>query len=402
MKEGNKIIVIALAVIVMALVVVCMYNVIEGGTSDAAPTPTEKVEEQLPSPTPTPTEVPTSKYPVRETASVIGTRLSERYKDNFYVGTCIKAEHLDNPELVALVLEQFNSITLENDMKPEALLYQMACIAENDVKVVFPQKTIRILDWARDNGFAVRGHVLVWYSQTPDWFFREGFKSDGAYVDRETMLARMESYIQQVITYCETNYPGLIYAWDVVNEAFEDNGGGMRDCPWYRIIGEDYIKQAFVCARKYAPEGVKLFYNDFNSYIPAKETNIYMMARSLKEEGVIDGIGMQSHLDVGYPTASQYLKTLEKFSNLGLEVQITELDITTDKSTDGFERQSQMYYDIFKGFVTKDLAGMVNVTSVTVWGVNDGRSWRASQYPLLFDDDLKPKAAYFSMLQQDN
>ncbi len=418
-SSKTKIFVVTLSIVLALVVIISVYKAIDGGKGEQpSVTPTVAVDAT----TPTPGEdsgdggedgdgngagddadgkEEFTGYPVRETATVLGTRLSERYKDCFYVGTCMKTEHLNDPNLVALVLEQFNSLTCENEMKPDALLNQMACMSEGEVKVIFPANTIKLLDWAKANGFAMRGHTLVWHSQTPDWFFREGFKSNGAYVDRETMLARMESYIQQVLEYCNTNYPGMFYAWDVANEVFSDSGDTFRDSPWYRIIGEDFVKYAFTYARQYAEEGTKLFYNDFNCYIPAKQNNIYMMAKSLQAEGLIDGIGMQSHLDISYPTAAQYLDTVERFSNGGFEVQITELDITTDANAAGHEKQAQFYNDIFSKLVIRDMATMINVTSVTVWGVNDGRSWRSSGDPLLFDDSLKPKAAYYSVLQQE-
>lgn len=414
-SSKTKILVVTLGIVLALVVIFSVYKAVDGD-KDQQPSVTPTVAVDATTPTPdgdsgdgddngagddADGKEEFTGYPVRDTAEVLGTRLSERYKDCFYVGTCMKTEHLNDPNLVALVLEQFNSLTCENEMKPDALLNQMACMAEGEVTVVFPANTIKLLDWAKENGFAMRGHTLVWHSQTPDWFFREGFKSNGAYVDRETMLARMESYIQQVLEYCNTNYPGMFYAWDVANEVFSDNGDTFRDSPWYRIIGEDFVKYAFTYARKYAEEGTKLFYNDFNSYIPAKLNNIYMMAKSLQEEGLIDGIGMQSHLDISYPTAAMYLDAVERFSNAGFEVQITELDITTDANAAGHEKQAQLYNDIFSKLVIRDMATMINVTSVTIWGVNDGRSWRSYGDPLLFDDSLKPKASYYSVLQQE-
>ncbi len=405
MRNNNsgaaKLVAIVAAVVIILIVGISIYSVMtkdeEEPISEATPTPTEAQEEATPTLTPTPTP---ETYPVREAQSVLGTRLSERYKDNFYVGTCVAGSYLSNPTIVSLLLEQFNSLTCENEMKPEALLNQQLCVAKGEVTVIFPKSTKTILDWAYENNFAMRGHVLVWYSQTPDWFYREGFHTSKPYVGREEMLKRMESYIRQVLEYCETNYPGMFYAWDVVNEAYSDNGDKLRDCQWLQIVGKDYIEQAFVFARKYASEGTKLFYNDFNCYIPTKMNNIFLMAKTLQEKGLIDGIGMQSHLDVGYPSASQYLQAVKFFSNGGFEVQITELDITTQPNEAGWERQARVLEDIFKNLVSGDLIKTIDLTSVTIWGINDSRSWRNSQDPLLLDDNLKPKKAYFSVLQQ--
>ncbi len=370
----------------------------------ATPKPTVTARPtNTPSPRPTNTPKPT-KTPAPTQGVTLGTSLYKRYQGYFDFGTCVGASYLNNSKVMELVLEQFNSITCENEMKPDALLNQYQCQTQGKVVITVPGNTKRILDWAKKNGLKVRGHVLVWYSQTPDWFFREGFRSNGALVSREEMLVRMESYIRQVLHYCDTNYPGMFYAWDVVNEAFTDDGNGYRDCQWYRILGEDYITEAFRFARKYASAGTKLFYNDFNTYInysdKIKTTRICNLVKALKKENLIDGVGMQAHLDVSYPSADDFVKTVTTFSRLGVEVQITELDVTTTPNADGWKRQAAYLDRIFSALEKNDRTGVCNLTSVTVWGIADNYSWRKSQDPLLFDDNLKPKAAYYSVLQQ--
>lgn len=383
-------------------------------TGDRKPTATPKpavtAAPQKPTATPKPSrptegQKPTSTSTPIPTQSVkLGTSLYKRYEGYFYFGTCVNASYLNNSKVTELVLEQFNSITCENEMKPDALLNQYQCQAQGKVVITVPSNTKKILDWAKKNGLKVRGHVLVWYSQTPDWFFREGFRSNGALVSREEMLSRMESYIKQVLNYCDTNYPGMFYAWDVVNEAFTDDGTGYRDCNWYKILGEDYITEAFRFARKYASAGTKLFYNDFNTYInysdKLKTTRICNLVKELKKENLIDGVGMQAHLDVSYPSADDFVRTVTTFSNLGVEVQITELDVTTTANASGWKQQADYLDRIFSALEKNDRTGVCNLTSVSVWGIADNYSWRASQDPLLFDDNLKPKAAYYSVLQQ--
>ncbi len=392
----------------VGLLAVACSNVNDAGGSDnsgvteavspsASPTPTT---ETTSTPTPTPDDMPPI-YDVPEAESVIGTRLCERYQGYFTVGTCVNSTTLNHPRIEKLILEQFNTVTCENETKPDALLNQSACVAKNDVVVMFPQRTIAILDWAQEHNLKVRGHVLVWHSQTPDWFFKDGFKNDGTLVSREVMLQRMESYIRQVLEYCNTNYPGLFTAWDVVNEAFEDGSGEYRNSYWYQIVGEDFIRYAFEYARKYAAEDTKLFYNDFNCYIDSKNNAIRKVVEELIELDLIDGVGMQSHLDVDFPSVGDYIRTVERFSEMGIEVQITELDVTTTGSDEAsFEKQGDYYDRLFQFLIAYEKMGSSNVTGLTIWGVADNYSWRSSQYPLLFDAMLQPKPAYYGVLQQ--
>ena len=339
-------------------------------------------------------ETSASAYPVNDCETVLGTRLSEKFRNDFYVGVCVIYSMIGNEAAEKLILEQFNSVTFENEMKPEVLLNRTASIVNDELTVVWPKNTIAMLDWARDNGLSVRGHTLVWYSQTPDWIFYEDYDTTKELVDRDEMLRRMESMIRQEMEYINENYPGLVYAWDVVNEAFSDTGSGLRENYWYQIIGEDYIEYAFTYARKYAGD-IKLFLNDYNTYINGKYTAMYKVASDLAEKGLLDGIGMQSHLDVNYPSAALFCGTVEKFAKLGLEIEITEMDITTeDTSEAGLKKQTDMYRDIFEKLVSWDREGKINLTAVTIWGLTDKVSWRAAKVPTLFNEDLSPKDAY--------
>ena len=336
--------------------------------------------------------------------------LKDVYSGYFKVGTAIMASNLSSPSFMDLVQKHFSgSITFGNELKPDYVLDQAASQAKGgntNPQVNFSQADA-LLKYCAENKIPVRGHTLVWHSQTPDWFFKENFSDDGDWVDKDTMITRMENYIKNVMEGLATQYPDVeFYAWDVVNEAWQDNGtpraaGSSKSedsnsSAWTRIFGDNsFIEYAFQFARKYAPAGCKLYYNDFNEYMPQKTTAIYDMAMELKEKGLIDGIGMQSHLDVGFPNASTYEKALSKFASTGLDIQITELDITTSDTTEaGLEKQAQMYSDIFDLCVKyKD-----NISAVVIWGVTDDQSWRATRVPLLFDENFKAKPAFYAIV----
>ncbi len=210
------------------------------------------------------------------------------------------------------------------------------------------------------------------------------------------MDQRLESFIKNTFEAIATEYPNLdLYAYDVCNELFLNDGGGMRGADnsgWMKVYGDDsFVIKAFEYARKYAPEGCKLYINDYNEYIPAKTNDIYNMAMKLKEKGLIDGIGMQSHLATNYPDANTYKTALEKFISTGLDVQITELDITCSD----FTSQAKLYKEIFQLAVdNKD-----KISCLTVWGTMDPISWRRDQNPLLFSANYEPKPAYDAVME---
>ena len=333
--------------------------------------------------------------------------LKEVYAPYFHIGTAIGNGISSSQPLKDLVAKHFDRVTPGNELKPESLLDRNACIeAGNDNPQISLKNAKSFLNYCRDNKIAVRGHTLVWHSQTPDWFFKENYADDGDYVSKETMLKRMENYIKNVMSALAEEYPTVeFYAWDVVNEAWLDDGsvrkpGGYNidtnTSGWVQVFGDNsFIEYAFEYARKYAPEGCALFYNDYNEYIDGKTNAIYNMAMELKEKGLIDGIGMQSHLDVGYPSVSQYRKALEKFASTGLDIQVTELDITTPSNSESdLKKQAEIYDGILQACV--DYSD--HISAVTFWGITDDGSWRASKYPLLFDADYKAKPAYYSII----
>lgn len=334
--------------------------------------------------------------------------LKDVYADYFTIGCATTAAELAPNSAQNLIKKHYNSITPGNEMKPDALLDYDATIASGSN--VDPQVDLTsarsILNFARDNNIPVRGHVLVWHQQTPDWFFRENYEAGGAWASEEVMTQRLENYIKNVFAALAEEYPDVnFYAYDVVNECYLDNGnlrepgannGSQQTSPWMQIYGDDeYIELAFTYARKYAPEGTKLYYNDFNEYIDGKTNAMCELATRLSAKGVLDGLGLQSHLDVGFPSASAYRKAMEKFVATGVDIQVTELDITTsDTSEAGLEKQAQIYSDIMD--VCVDYAD--SISAVVFWGITDDTSWRGDRLPLLFNGDYTAKPSYYAII----
>ena len=331
--------------------------------------------------------------------------LREVFKPYFTVGAAISAADLALPAALRLVKREFNSFTCENDMKPERILDGEASRAhaqkcDREPAVCFDTAR-RYLDFARENGIGMRGHTLVWHNQTPRWFFAKGYEDgpNAPLADRETVLARLDAYIKSVVNFVQEEYPGVIYAWDVVNEAVED--GGIRSSLWTRTVGEDYVLQAFRIARKYADPSVKLFYNDYDTFLPWKrEAVCERILKPLMAEGLVDGMGMQSHMTMEKPGVDEYEKSLNRFGALGLEIHVTELDIhNTDPSGRSMERLAKRYQELFLILTRAKKEGRANVGNVTFWNLQDEESWLtgfrgARSYPLLFAEGYRPKTAY--------
>ncbi|MBR1384566.1 MAG: endo-1,4-beta-xylanase [Ruminococcus sp.] len=323
--------------------------------------------------------------------------LKELYKDKFLFGCAISTKVQETPEYTELAVQQFNSYTAENAMKPEAVLLYSKAIADPEKYQEHAPITTKnmeaCLEYAKANGFAVRGHTLVWHSQTPEWFFYKNYDRDGGELaDRDLMLARMENYIKDVLEWTNENYPGLIYAWDVVNEAADD-GSGMRQSLWYKTIGEDFVAKAFEFARKYAASDVKLFYNDYNSYQTRKQNDILKFLKPIAEAGNLDGMGMQSHIGE-YLNVTDYFSAMKRYHDeLGVEIQITELDIGKNNKDDWELSQGAFYAQFFSSLL-KTIDEGVPVTSVTLWGLTDDMSWREGENALVFNADLSRKEAF--------
>ncbi|MDQ2087071.1 endo-1,4-beta-xylanase [Herbivorax sp. ANBcel31] len=338
--------------------------------------------------------------------------LKDIYANYFRVGSILNSGTVTNSTITAMILREFNSITHENELKPDATMVQSGSTNTN-INVSL-NRAASILNFCAENNIAVRGHTLVWHGQTPEWFFKDNFENDGDWVSQSVMDQRMESYIKNMFAEIERQYPSLnLYAYDVVNEAVSDdanrtrNFGGAREpgygdgrSPWVQIYGDNsFIEQAFRYARKYAPEGCELYYNDYNEYWDHKRDSIVELCTSLYNKGLLDGVGMQSHINAdmdGFTGIETYTTALQMYINIGCDVQITELDISTEEGRFSEQQQAEKYEAIFQAAVDVNKnSNQGRVTAVCMWGPDDANTWIGSENaPLLFDRDTQPKEAY--------
>ena len=339
--------------------------------------------------------------------------LKDVYAKYFKFGTATTVAELGPKPTQKLILKHFNSMTLGNELKPDAILDKTATLklaektGDYNTPVISLGQAKVILDFCNENKIPVRGHTLVWHSQTPTWFFKEKWDANNDWVDKDTMLIRMENYIKTVFEVVGEEYPDIdFYAWDVVNEAWLDDGNtriaGANDdysgkSPWVKVFGDNsFIKYAFQYAKKYAFKNCKLYYNDYNEYITGKTNAILNMVKEINaEEKLIDGIGLQSHLDVGFPSISVYEKALKLFVETGLDIQVTELDVTISGNTAANLKTQATYYSNLFDVLVKYAD---NISAVVVWGTIDSTSWRAAKYPLLFNEDYTAKECFDSIV----
>ena len=353
--------------------------------------------------------------PVSTQAAASGT-LRSAYQDAFLIGAALNTSHVTgrNPRAAEIVARQFSSLTAENDMKWQSIQPQPGRFQFNNADAYF--------DFAEKHDMKVIGHTLVWHSQTPAWVFQG---KDGGDATREELLERMKTHIHTVAG----RYKGRILGWDVVNEALSDGGPDiLRDSPWRRIIGDDFLDHAFRFAREADPDA-ELYYNDYSLENPRKRAHCVQLVKGMLERGVpIDGIGTQSHFHLNHPPLAEIEATLRDFAALGLKVMVTELDVDVlpnrgyggadisrreqadpalDPYKDGLpddmqEKLAQRYAEIFGAY----LRHRESITRVTFWGVEDGSSWLngfpirgRTNHPLLVDRKLLPKPAFFSVLR---
>jgi len=328
--------------------------------------------------------------------------LKDFYKDYFIIGVAVSPNNLQGDE-AELIKKHFNSLTAENVMKP-ALIHP-----QEDTYNWGPAD--KIIEFAEANGIKMRGHTLCWHSQTGQWMFKDSL---GNPASKELVLKRLEDHIKTVVGH----YKGRIYAWDVLNEVITDNDTAksiyrIDRNPWMQICGEEYIPKIFQWAHEADPDAV-LVYNDYNTENPGKRDRIYTMVKGLLDAGVpVHAIGMQAHDELGTPTEENLRATIKKFSSLGVKLQVTELDISiyanrADTIGVGFtpereQKQADLYrmeFNVFREY--KDV-----ITGVTFWNVSDRGSWRDNRrggpqgkvYPLLFDENLKPKKAFWEVVK---
>ena len=335
---------------------------------------------------------------VAEAGEIVG--LKDAYADRFKMGVAISGNEMRKDVVKELTLKHYNSVTCENEMKPDSTLDQAACQSKGnnvETQVRLSDSARSIMKFCEENHIPMRGHVIAWHSQTPSWFFREGFTNNGAYVTPEIMNQRLESFIRNLFALIKSDFPDLeIYAWDVVNEAFTDsNPANMRPANqsgWIRVYGnETFIYKAFEYAKKYAPEGCLLCYNDYNEYDAGKLNAIYALCKELYEKGLLDAVGMQSHLTVGNPTISKYRAALEKYVSIGCPVMVTELDV---QMRNGDEAEQVEYYrqlfELYDEFHE-------NIEAVVFWGTTDEVSWRPNGDPLPFSN-YEPKPVFDAIM----
>lgn len=323
-------------------------------------------------------------------------KLANVYREFFPVGTAVSNDYISKNRL--LLLRHFNSLTAENCMKP-------VYVHPFEDKYDFGRGS-QVADFAIRNRMLLRGHCLVWHKQTPDWFFLDGDSPAG----RNKVLSRMESHIQTVVG-C---FRAAAYAWDVVNEAVSDVDGEapLRAGKWLSLGGEDYIPRAFRAAKQVDPQ-CRLFYNDFNETRPAKSRRIYDLVKGLLSDGVpVDGLGMQGHYNIYGPSADEVSAAIELYASLGVELQITELDVSLFRHGDQtsfdeppaelLEMQAERYGELFAVFRKYSKY----ITGVTLWGASDEMSWlnnfpvkNRQNWPLLFDCEHRPKAAFERAVQ---
>lgn len=320
------------------------------------------------------------------------TKLHEAFKEYFDIGAAV------NPRTIAsagdLIAKHYNSLTAENEMK-------FASVHPAEEVYTFDAADV-LVAFARKHGKKVRGHTLVWHNQTPSWVFAD---ANGKPVDKTTLLARMKAHIDTVVQ----RYKDDIYCWDVVNEAVSDEDGAdaLRRSPWLDIAGEDFLSRAFEFAHEADPNAL-LFYNDYNECAPGKRERIYSLVRKLKEQGVpIHGVGLQAHWSLASPTEDAIRAAIERYAELGLQLQITEMDVSVfewdDRRTDlraptaeMIERQTERYERLFR--LLREYRDVIS--AVTFWGAADDYTWLdhfpvhgRKNWPLLFDERHQPKPA---------
>ncbi|MFO7447005.1 MAG: endo-1,4-beta-xylanase [Ignavibacteriaceae bacterium] len=342
--------------------------------------------------------------------------LKDAFKEHFLIGAAVNQDHFfEKDEIGAgLIKEHFNSITPENHLK-----WMNIHPKSDEYSFEAPD---RFVEFGEKNNMVIIGHTLVWHNQTPRWVFED---ENGDPVSRDTLLNRMRDHIYTVVG----RYKGRIKGWDVVNEALNEDGS-LRQSPWLKIIGEDFIEKAFQYADEADPEA-ELYYNDYSLENEPKRNGAVKLVKSLKEKGIrISGVGTQHHIKMNWPSKLQIDSTIKAFAELGMDVMITELDIDVlpqpsseqgAEVTRNFELKEQLnpYADALPDSVQQALAERYaeifevflknsdKISRVTFWGVTDKESWLnnwpvygRTSYPLLFNRNGEPKPAFDAVIQQ--
>ena len=359
--------------------------------------------------------------------------LKEVYAGDFYIGCLLSYVHIGfandpyvpgqsnivDPNGGYLIKYHMNSMSPGNWMKSVNIVdISGSATAYNNASTQFEKDSIDVhprvkfngniiaqLNWAKRQGFTFRGHTLVWHTQHPGTaFFRTGYNSNGERLSKEKMTERMDNYIKEVIRIIHDGWPGLLSAMDVVNEAVKDDGTDRTESEWYITFGDSsYIMKAFEFTRKwteyYDETQMKLYYNDYNTHIPAKADGIVRICKPIYEAGYLDGIGMQDHDQYNSPTAEQWITSYEKFEPICDEISVTELDVkpSTDSAT-RWTTQANQYAALIKCFVERSyFSGRGKIISVSKDGLND--KWAFVTNASLWDAQNQCKPAFYEVVK---
>ena len=378
-----------------------------------------------------------------------------------YVGAAVTSSELNNENVWDIVTTHFNAVTFGNELKPDSMFNYSNAVCPGTAEAELNGETItvpkmnftradmmldKILQWNEknpDNALKVRGHVLVWHSQTPEWFFHEDYDKTKPYVDKDTMNKRLEWYIRTMLTHYtgeDSKYKGMFYGWDVVNEAVSDATGTYRtdsenpneplsndthgnNSSWWHVYqSNEYIINAFIYANKYAPADLELYYNDYNECMANKKEGIIELIKAVQSaEGTrIDAMGMQGHYNMEWPALSDIETAIHDYADVVGNIQITEFDMKSSEGYDGsqeakekeYEEQAKRYGAIYQALKSASSEDGVNVTSLTFWGTADHLSWLQSrsnigggnttglpECPLLFDENYEKKPAFYAFTE---
>jgi endo-1,4-beta-xylanase len=343
--------------------------------------------------------------------AAMDTGLKDAWKNSFKIGAAVSERTLREAGADSIVRRHISSLTCENAMK-------FGPVHPEEHRWAWGEADI-VASYARSLGIPMRGHTIVWHNQTPDWLFKEGPSPGADSVSKAALYRRLEQHIEALTS----RYNDVVYAWDVLNEVIEvdkENDRGFRLSPWYTIGGSEVYTLAFKLMRQASP-GKKLFYNDFNNEGGKKMETIITFLRNLLDAGVpLDGVGVQGHWRWDYPDVETLRSCFRAYSELGLEIEITELDISAYGPGEG-----QKPEEYFTSMPEERLAGLNDryreiyrtaaefpaVKNITTWGIADNYTWLDSfplrdggrkNWPLLFDTEFRPKAAVGDLIRLGN
>lgn len=345
--------------------------------------------------------------------------IAKHYESSFLIGAAVEPHQLEGVQ-GEIIKHHYTSIVAENAMKPISLQPR-----EGDFRF---QEADKIANFAREHNLSLRFHTLVWHKQIPQRLFldKNGKRMIGE-TDQQKREANKSLLLDRLYTHIKTvveRYKDVVDSWDVVNEVIADqatNPRGMRESEWYQLTGDEYIHVAFNSARKYAGEDSKLYINDYNTEVSPKRDHLYNLVNELLEDNVpIDGVGHQAHIQINWPSISDMRQSFSMFADLGLDNQVTELDVSLynwpptpaysqyeDIPIERFIDQADRYEELFSLYRDLD----ANLSNVTFWGVADNHTWlndRAREYnngvgvdaPFVFDINYKVKPSYWWIMGQ--